>query len=307
MSQFQNFQQNLDDDSESGEQQPWIDWYCSLKGNEFFVRVEDAFIQDSFNLTGLDSHFRYYIWALDMILDQTHRDTIPQDQLESVEEEAEQLFGLVHARYIITQRGLEAMLHKFKRGALGRCPRVLCNGQPTLPVGLTPMLGLESVRLYCPRCDEIYASKSSRHIHIDGAFFGPTFPHLFLLAFPELKPDPLHARYVPRVFGFRLNQNAYSQSLKYKQAQEEIEGKAISLQTQLKSLNSTPAQSTETIQQVLQQQTSEYRQMTAQYLSLYQPPPQEEEWAWGHPPRLITHIITNLNHNHGDDNDEFTV
>jgi casein kinase II subunit beta len=269
MSAFQQY--DVDNDSESSEQQPWIDWYCTLKGNEFFVRVEESFIVDSFNLTGLDSQFRYYNWALDTILDQTQRDKIPQDQLETVEEEAEQLFGLIHSRYVITQRGLEAVAQKYKRHHLGRCPRVLCNGQATLPVGLTPMLGLESVRLYCPRCDDIYASKSSRHIHIDGAFFGPTLPHLFLLAFPEHKPEPLNARYVPRVFGFRLHQHAYTQSYKYKLVAERIESKTTMLQTQLKQLTLSQGNtSADTVKQVIQDQTEEYKKLTALYLNLHQ-------------------------------------
>ena len=31
----------------------WIQWFCSLEGNEFFVEVEEEFIRDSFNVYGL--------------------------------------------------------------------------------------------------------------------------------------------------------------------------------------------------------------------------------------------------------------
>jgi hypothetical protein len=40
----------------------WIQWFCSLEGNEFFVEVEEEFIRDPFNLYGLKhklEHERY--------------------------------------------------------------------------------------------------------------------------------------------------------------------------------------------------------------------------------------------------------
>lgn len=42
---------------------------------------------------------------------------------------------------------------------------------------------------------------------MDGAAFGTTFPHLFLMTFSNLVPDPLQqdSAYIPRVFGFRVH------------------------------------------------------------------------------------------------------
>lgn len=79
-------------------------------------------------------------------------------------------------------------LEKYKRVDFGRCPRVLCQSQPLLPVGLTDVAYEKSVKLYCGRCEDIYSPKSSRHGSIDGAYFGTSFPHLLFMCYPALIP-----------------------------------------------------------------------------------------------------------------------
>eukprot|EP01105_Mastigella_eilhardi_P027784 TRINITY_DN876_c0_g2_i1.p1 TRINITY_DN876_c0_g2~~TRINITY_DN876_c0_g2_i1.p1 ORF type:complete len:398 (+),score=125.49 TRINITY_DN876_c0_g2_i1:151-1194(+) len=268
----------------------WIQWFCSLRGNEFLCELDEEFIMDQFNLYGLSHVVPHYSKALDVILDndsdaedsesEDESDdlgaTAPPDggqdskseetssgkegqvprmsavgatsacnidasvrameaererrrkKREEVERSAELLYGLIHARYIVTPPGLNAMLSKYKRGEFGRCPRVYCRGQHVLPVGTSDQPMGIPVKLYCPRCGELYhrsffstpqqpcqqSQKQLARITLDGACFGTTFAHLLLIGgeaegvpLPPPLPQP-EERYVPKIYGFRIRKAA---------------------------------------------------------------------------------------------------
>nr|XP_029146017.1 casein kinase II subunit beta-1 isoform X3 [Arachis hypogaea] len=94
-----------------GDDTSWISWFCNLRGNEFFCEVDDDYIQDDFNLCGLSSQVPYYDYALDLILDveSSHGDMFTEEQNELIESAAEMLYGLIHARYVLTSKGMAAM------------------------------------------------------------------------------------------------------------------------------------------------------------------------------------------------------
>ena len=126
---------------------------------------------------------------------------------------AELLYGLIHARYIVSKPGLTAMASKFEKNDFGSCPRYFCDGMHLIPVGSTDVPGQETVRLYCPCCNDIYIPSSSRYLNIDGAYFGTTFPGLLVKMFPEIE-NQCRIRinkfssndFGLKLFGFKINE-----------------------------------------------------------------------------------------------------
>ena len=96
-------------------------------------------------------------------------------------------------------------LDKYKKADFGKCPRVLCESQPLLPTGLSDLPGLKSVKLYCPKCEDLYNPKSSRHAAIDGAYFGSSFHNILFQVYPALVPPKSKKRHQPKIFGFKVH------------------------------------------------------------------------------------------------------
>lgn len=216
---------SADMSSSSPSPESWISSFCSLLGHEYFAEVSEDFIEDDFNLTGLQSQVPMYKEALEMILDVEPEEededdeeddedeeedddgTIGDDGLEKpsgyrragdrrhmrigsdlsvIESSAELLYGLIHQRYITSRPGIQQMAEKYELQHFGLCPRVFCNGCKVLPVGCSDTPGQETVKLFCPSCLDVYTPPNSRFQSVDGAFFGTTFGCLFFMTFPEL-------------------------------------------------------------------------------------------------------------------------
>ena len=104
------------------EEKTWISRFCSRQENCYFCKVDYEFISDSFNLFGINNTVHLYRQALDIILD-NNRNTLTDcindvfywvlAEFDEGELEANAVFvyGLIHARYILTAAGLEAMVY----------------------------------------------------------------------------------------------------------------------------------------------------------------------------------------------------
>lgn len=158
---------NLTMSSSSQAPESWISAFCSLVGHEYFAEVSEDFIEDDFNLTGLQSQVPMYKEALEMILDVEPEDASDEEDEEEedddddedemldaegraykradaaerrhlrmasdlsvIESSAEMLYGLIHQRFITSRQGIQQMAEKYELGHFGHCPRVHCYGAP---------------------------------------------------------------------------------------------------------------------------------------------------------------------------------
>ena len=116
----------------------------------------------------------------------------------AIQKAAEALYLMLHARFVISPRGLEAIRHvmALDNTVFGKCPRSCCKGAGLLPYGYSndytsdasvPTITTESRKehdscchRYCPSCGEVWISWESK---TDGCAWGPSWCHLFLLAY----------------------------------------------------------------------------------------------------------------------------
>ncbi|KAJ5494492.1 hypothetical protein N7463_010579 [Penicillium fimorum] len=208
--------------------------FVSSRGNEYFCEIDEDYLTDRFNLTGLNTEVSYYQYALDLVTDVFDLDA-DDDLREQIEKSARHLYGLVHARYIVTTRGLAKMLEKYKKSDFGKCPRVMCDGHALLPLGESDLPNISTVKLYCPKCEDIYNPKSSRHSSIDGAYFGTSFHSILFQVYPALNPEKSCRRYEPRIYGFKVHaaaalaryQDNQREDLKWRLAEVDINHRFI--------------------------------------------------------------------------------
>lgn len=194
----------------------WIDQYLDQPKTKLFVRIDDEFLQNSFNITGLKQKLKYFTPAYELIRRSTTNSSRGEIEFEKIEKEAEVLYGLIHARYLLTRQGMQFMFEKYQRNEFQVCPRVYCKGTICLPYGISEEPGEHSLKMFCPCCNDIYNVADHELNSIDGAFFGPSWVHMFLQKFSNIIPRDPPRVYVPKIYGFRIchssDQEDYSDS-----------------------------------------------------------------------------------------------
>eukprot|EP00977_Amphora_coffeiformis_P014109 scaffold3851_cov162-Amphora_coffeaeformis.AAC.12 len=141
------------------------------------------------------------------------------------------LYQLVHQRYALAPRGLEAVRRRFtiwqhqtlkknptQPPPYGRCPRTSCRGFALVPSGPDQPSDDKDENnssrhwRYCGLCQETWRSMSHMSESTEGCSWGTTFGPLFHLTFPYFltgtQTSPIAGISEPRVFGFRLHPGA---------------------------------------------------------------------------------------------------
>jgi casein kinase II subunit beta len=182
----------------------WISQFCKKEEHNWFCRISLDYAEDSLSIYGLGTYIPNIRYALEMICDKHSMiwRYLNDEELGVLHEQAKQLYGLIHARWICTSEGLERMKRKIHRKTYGVCPRVRCLGMPLLPMGSSPIPNRHSAKLFCGKCCDIYVAP--KNIRIDGAYFGPSFPAVFLIGHPEFDMREKFVVGDLKLFGFRM-------------------------------------------------------------------------------------------------------
>ena len=145
----------------------WIQNYLTKNRREHLLPIPRDFIVDGFNLQKLQNivelhtslPYETFRAALRLILDQEPNQLSLSASIDEVQYVATNiLYPLLHARFIISPRGLGTVYRALKQNdaLFGRCPRLHCNGMPLLPCGLSDQeIGQGNCMRYCCSCGEV--------------------------------------------------------------------------------------------------------------------------------------------------------
>merc|ERR1719300_1107894 len=105
----------------SSDDERWVEQFLGFEGHEYFCAVDRSFIEDKFNLFGL-TVFEGSKHAIDIILDNADLLRFENSRLVELDDLAENLYALIHQRFILTSKGLRLMLEKYQKKNLWLLP-----------------------------------------------------------------------------------------------------------------------------------------------------------------------------------------
>lgn len=96
--------------SDGGDPEGFTYHFLSMKGHEFFCEIDEEYMLDRFNLTGLSAEVNAFQLALELLTDSFDHEGMDESSVTALEANAKHLYGLIHARYIATPRGITKMV-----------------------------------------------------------------------------------------------------------------------------------------------------------------------------------------------------
>ncbi|KAG0435366.1 Casein kinase II subunit beta [Dictyocoela muelleri] len=172
----------------------WKEQFLSKQENKGLLNIPDSYINDKFNIVGINKYVENIEKCYEVILD-ISSSRKPLDESS--------LYLMIHQRYILTPAGLERMYNRVIKSIYGQCKRLGCEEIPYIPMGLSNIPRVSSVKLFCYNCKNVY-DPENLFADLDGCAFGNTFPHLLYTTYKQnLKKNP-KKEYVPRIFGFQI-------------------------------------------------------------------------------------------------------
>ena len=186
----------------------WVDWFLSQPKGKYFIKIDPEYMNNIYNFYGIRQKVPFFKYSLDLIRgDYILPEDRPSQWPPNLDEYGLCLYGILHARYLLTSQGQERMHEKYLINQFPKCPRFFCDGIQCLPYGDSDDIGQSCVRMFCPRCHQVYTISSEQNNSIDGSFFGPSWVHPFLVRYSHIVPKGPPKKYIPKIFGFKICPN----------------------------------------------------------------------------------------------------
>lgn len=182
--------------TESSKNIQWILNFMALKENRYLEIIEDSFLRDKFNLTGLSEKLLDFENSYSNILHSTNSDITTNE---------ESTYLMIHQRYVFSRIGADSVLGRVMNKDYGTCQRYGCENISLIPSGLSCDYGIHKTMVYCYSCKNLFIPKGCLR-NIDGCAWGKGYANFLILTFPENFPKKKNFIYQPRLFGFRIGE-----------------------------------------------------------------------------------------------------